>query len=157
MMRTDSYAEDVAALQEMAREFTEGFNSGDVERLMRFYGNSYVDVNLRQPVQSHEERKEYYTQVIRRLAGRIQVHPDEIVVHGDIALVRGRIELIRRDVAGTALTTTELRYLEIARKGPDGWKAVWGIDGPVQEYEPNLPLEEQKAIGNSPAPSDSAT
>ena len=62
---------------------------------------------------------------------RVQVHPDEIVVNGPIALVRGRIELIRE-----AGVTSELRYLEIARKETDGWKAVWGCDGPVQEYEP---------------------
>jgi len=33
----------------------------------------------------------------------------------------------------------ELRYLEISRKESDGWKAMWGMDGPVQE----LPGEEK--------------
>ena len=51
-----SDTQDMAALREMAREFTEGFNSGDVDRMMRFYGSRYVDVNLRTPLQSYEER-----------------------------------------------------------------------------------------------------
>ena len=136
MKLDESHTEDVAALQEMAREFTEGFNSGDVDRLMKFYGVSYVDINLRQPVQSHEERKQYYKHAIRERGLRVHVYPDEIMVHGQIAFVRGRIELTRKDASGTGVSTTELRYLEIARKEPGGWKAIWGMDGPVQEYEP---------------------
>lgn len=150
MMQTDTHADDVAALREMAREFTEGFNSGDVERLMRFYGSSYMDVNLRQPVQSHEERRDYYAWVIRRGLGRIQVHPDEIQVHGNFAFVRGRIVLSRQDAGGLASSIAELRYLEIARKGPDGWKGFWGMDGPVQEYVPSL-LPGDVANGRHPA------
>ena len=78
--------EDVKLLHHMAHEFEEGFNSGDVERIMRFYGDTYVDVNLRNPVQTHAERREYYSQVMRRLAGRIDVTPDEVLVRGDLTL-----------------------------------------------------------------------
>jgi hypothetical protein len=38
--------EDERFLRDMAREFEEGFNSGDINRIMRFYGQTYVDVNL---------------------------------------------------------------------------------------------------------------
>jgi hypothetical protein len=40
MPSIESEAEHVAKLRHMAREFTEGFNTGDVERIMRFYGVS---------------------------------------------------------------------------------------------------------------------
>lgn len=124
-------AADVSAIHDMAREFSEAFNGGDVDRMMRFCGDRYVDVNLRVPHQSREERRRYYAALIRRGAMRVAVHPDEIVVHGSIAVGRGRIEVTRRDSG----VTTELRYLEVLRKDADGWKAVWGIDGPVQEQE----------------------
>jgi len=128
--------DDVAALREMAREFEAGFNTGDVERIMRFYGDVYVDVNLRHPVPSRDERRSYYLEVMRRGAFRIAVQPDEIVVEHELAFVRGRIELTPLDPSGGA-SAKELRYLEISRKYADGtWKAVWGMDGPVQEYEP---------------------
>ena len=134
MQSTVSCEEDYAELRRMAQEFAEGFNLREVDRLMRFYGESYTDVNLRESVQSHEQRRAYLVDVMRRGDLRIQVHPDEIVVRGEIAFVRGRINLESKDSTGAGPSTTELRYLEVACKGPDGWKAVWGMDGPVQEY-----------------------
>jgi ketosteroid isomerase-like protein len=119
---------DQAALRQMARDFAEGFNSGDVARLMRYYGECYVDQNLRHPVQTWAERKAYFEKLIRRNDFQLAVFPDEIVIRGAIAFVRGRIELLRKDAA-----PTELRYMEITAKTNDGWKAVWGMDGPVQE------------------------
>lgn len=126
--------DDVAYLQQVAREFEEGWNHGDVDRIMRFYGERYVDVNLRNPVQSREERRTYYIQAMRR-GFRIRVRPEEIIVEGRLAFVRGTIHLASADAQGAALT--ELRYLEIAYKQPDGsWKMALGMDGPVQEYSP---------------------
>jgi len=79
-------SDDVAKLRHMASEFAEGFNTGDVDRIMRFYGNTYVDINLRSPVQSWQERRQYYAQVIRDGGFRIQVHPDEILVRAILRL-----------------------------------------------------------------------
>ncbi len=133
----ESEAEDVAKLRHMASEFAEGFNTGDVGRIMRFYGDSYVDINLRNPVQSWQERREYYAQVIRRSGLQVQVQPEEILIRGDFAFIRGTIEL----TAGSALDDSvrkELRYVEIAQRQQDGsWQVMWGMDGPVQEYTPS--------------------
>jgi ketosteroid isomerase-like protein len=127
--------QDIAALHLMAREFTEGFNKGDVARLMRFYADRYVDVNLRNPVQTHEERKAYYLHVMKTRNLRAEVRPADIIVEGDLAFIRGAILISRADSASEP-HPTELRYLEIARRSSDGtWKAWWGMDGPVQEYE----------------------
>jgi ketosteroid isomerase-like protein len=130
-MSTAASFADVAALRQIAREFTEGFNSGDVDRIMRYYGERYVDVNLRNPVQNWAERREYYSSVIRK-GVKVNVKPAEIVVEGEFGFVRGSIEVTLPDGK-----QSELRYLEIARKSDDGsWKMLWGMDGPVQEYEP---------------------
>jgi ketosteroid isomerase-like protein len=137
MPSTKPEPEDVAKLRHMASEFAEGFNTGDVDRIMRFYGDTYVDINLRNPVQSRQERHEYYLQVIRKGGFHVQVHPDEILIRGDFAFIRGSIELLRASAAGDS-GRTELRYLEIARRQQDGsWRVMWGMDGPVQEYTPS--------------------
>ena len=137
MPSTQSELEDVAKLRHIASEFAEGFNTGDVDRVMRFYGDTYVDINLRNPVQSRQERREYYLQVIRKGGFRVQVHPDEILIKGDFGFIRGSIELLRPSAAGDS-GRTELRYLEIARRQQDGsWQVMWGMDGPVQEYTPS--------------------
>jgi len=132
-MATDSNHEDLSQLRHMAREFAEGFNTGDVDRIMRFYGDTYVDINLRNPVQSHAERRAYYEQVIKR-GFRVSVQPDDIQIHGDFAFVRGTLELMPSNSTGDS-ARTELRYLEIVRRQTDGsWQVMWGMDGPVQEY-----------------------
>jgi len=133
---TQPEQEDVAKLRHMAMEFAEGFNTGDVDRIMRFYGETYVDNNLRNPVQSWQERRQYYAQVIRDRSFRVQVQPDEILIRGDFAFVRGRIELIPRSTVGGS-DRKELRYLEIVHRQQNGsWQVMWGMDGPVQEYTP---------------------
>jgi hypothetical protein len=42
---------------------------------MSFYGDTYVDINLRNPGQSWQERREYYTHVIRNDGFRVEVNP----------------------------------------------------------------------------------
>jgi ketosteroid isomerase-like protein len=137
MPSIESELEDVAKLRHMAREFTEGFNTGNVERIMRFYGDSYVDINLRNPVQSRQERQEYYREVIRKGGFKVQVQPEEILIRGDFAFVRGTIELTHGSALGDS-GQKELRYLEIVERQQDGsWQVMWGMDGPVQEYTPS--------------------
>ena len=69
--------EDEKFLRNMAHEFEEGFKSGDVDRIMRFYADTYVDVNLRNPVQTKAERREYYAQFMARPGIHVHVQPDE--------------------------------------------------------------------------------
>ncbi len=137
MPSIESEREGVEKLRHMASEFTEGFNTGDVERIMRFYGDTYVDINLRNPVQSWQERREYYAQVIRRGGFHVQVQPEEILIRGDFAFIRGTIELTPGSTLGDS-ARKELRYVEIAQRQHNGsWQVMWGMDGPVQEYAPS--------------------
>jgi ketosteroid isomerase-like protein len=126
--------EDETFLRNVAQEFEAGFNTGDVDRIMRFYGPAYVDVNLRNPVQTWDERREYYAKVMKRPGIRLSVRPDDILVRGDLALVRGTILLSQDDGPGVEATRKELRYLEVFERREDGtWRTLWGMDGPVQE------------------------
>ena len=120
-----------AEIRHLTREFVEGFNSGDVERIMRFYADTYVDVNLRQPVQSKQERAEYYRKIVARGDTKVDVVPDEILVAGDHAFARGTILLDRTPKEGGQSKRTELRYMEVWRKFPDGWKSIWGMDAEI--------------------------
>ena len=119
MPSTESEREDVAKLRHMASEFAEGFNTGDVERIMRFYGDSYVDINLRNPVQSWQERREYYAHVIRRGDFQVQVKPEEILIRGDFAFIRGTIEL----TPGSRLGDSARKRASVPRNLPTatGW------------------------------------
>lgn len=120
----------VAEIRRLTREFVAGFNTGDLDRMMRFYADDYVDVNLRHPRQTKAERREYYRRLLERGEFRVEVNPDEIVVSGEYGFARGTILLHPSDAGGQA-QPRELRYVEIWRKFPDGWKAIWGIDADI--------------------------
>jgi ketosteroid isomerase-like protein len=130
-------SKDERFLRDMAREFEEGFNSRDVERIMRFYGETYVDVNLRNPVQTKAERREYYTRVMQRPGIRLNVQPEDILIRGNLAFVRGTVLVTRTVPDRNDVERNELRYLEIAERTPNGsWQVIWGMDGPIQDYTP---------------------
>jgi ketosteroid isomerase-like protein len=116
-----------AEIRRLTQEFVEGFNTGDVDKMMRFYAPHYVDVNLRHPHQTWAERREYYRKIVSDRTRTVQVTPAEIVVAGDYAYVWGTIELTTRK-AGTPAQVRELRYIEIWKHLPQGWRSVAGID-----------------------------
>jgi ketosteroid isomerase-like protein len=127
---------DEEFLRNMAGEFEAGFNTRNVDRVMRFYGPKYVDVNLRNPVQTKAERREYYLRVIERPGFRgLKVRADDTLIRGDHAFIRGTVVLTEMAADTKETIQRELRYLEIAERQPDGsWQVIWGMDGPVQEY-----------------------
>jgi hypothetical protein len=95
---------------------------------MAFYADEYLDLNLREPRQTRQQRADYFHRLLARRTARVAVTPAEIVVCGDHAVVRGTILLTPLD---GARPPRELRYMELVRHFRDGWKAVWGIDADV--------------------------
>lgn len=118
---------DIAKIRALTREFVLGFNSGDLDRLMSFYADDYVDVNLRKPRQTRAERREYYRKIVDPGHLRVAVTPDEIVIAGDYAFARGTIRL-ERFTGNQGRPARELRYVEVWRRFPEGWKCLWGMD-----------------------------
>ena len=95
---------------------------------MTFYADEYVDVNLRRPIQTRAERREYFRELLARADNDDTVTPEAIVVAGVYAFIRGTIRLTPRTPGPAA---QELRYMEVARKFSDGWRAIWGIDAEI--------------------------
>jgi len=120
------------AIRALTREFVDGFNSADVDRMMRPYATLYVDVNLPRPLQTLAERAAYYRNIVARRDRRIEVTPEEIVVDGAHAVVRGSILLFKIDGSGVSRLDRELRYMELW-ENHDGWKSIWGIDAEIHE------------------------
>jgi ketosteroid isomerase-like protein len=119
----------VRQIKAITREFVEGFNSGDLNRVMRAYADNYIDVNLRRPRQTNAERREYYQKIITSGKVKVEVIPDEIIITGKHAIVRGTI-LLSRTEAGNE-KPRELRYIEVFQKFSNGWKSIWGIDADI--------------------------
>jgi len=113
--------------------FVKGFNSGNLDLIMSFYAKNYLDLNMPKPAQTWAERRAYYGKIMERADSKVEVQPEEIVVSGDVAVVRGTI-LLYRTTGGTTIKL-ELRYMELARKFPEGWRAVWGMDAELYPEE----------------------
>jgi ketosteroid isomerase-like protein len=123
---------DIAKIKALTREFVVGFNSGDVDRIMNFYADAYVDVNLPNPIQTKAERADYYRKIITSGHVKVDVAPDEVIISGDHAFARGSIFLYDTR-PGTERPKKELRYVEVWRKFASGWKSIWGIDADVHD------------------------
>jgi ketosteroid isomerase-like protein len=121
-------SQDADDIRRITQDVTDGFNAGDVARMMRHYDDTYTDVNLPQPRQSRAERGAYYGQVIAK-GVKIAVEPRDIDVAGDRAIGWGDLNVLGE--GGEVLR--RLRYLEIWRRTEDGWKAVCGMDSEVHD------------------------
>ena len=119
-----------AEIRRLTQEFVAGFNAGDVDRMMKFYAPRYVDVNLRQPRQTWAQRRDYYRRVVSRRDTKVAVTPADITVAGDHAYAWGTIELTRTRPGPGPLHKT-LRYMEIWRHFPEGWRSVAGMDAEI--------------------------
>jgi ketosteroid isomerase-like protein len=122
---------DEAQIRAATRDFVLAFNSRDLDRLLLFYADDYVDLNLAEPRQSRSQRRRYLGGILERGDTTVAVSPEEVLVNGDHAFVRGSIRL------RVAASTKELRYMEVFRKFPQGWKAIWGIDAEIYPVSPN--------------------
>lgn len=117
-----------AEIRHLTQEFVAGYNSGDVERLLRFYSDRFIDANMRQPVVTREEHAAYYRQILERRDSEVEVTPEEIVVDGTHATVRGSLLIYKLDNLRHRSAPVERRYMELWERQPDGWKCIWGID-----------------------------
>lgn len=132
----DNDVEDAKAqIQALTKGFVAGFNSGDINRMMKFYADRYVDVNLRHAVQSKAERTAYYQKILDRKDTKVEVYPEEIIVAGNHAFARGTLLVFRTPQGGGAAQRKELRYIEIWEKHADGWKSIWGMDAELYPDE----------------------
>jgi len=121
---------DEARIRAATRDFVEAYNGRDLERLLSYYADDYVDVNLPQPRQSKAQRRLYLSSILERGDTTLDVLPEQVIVSGAYAVVRGTIRL-RREARDGSTIPTELRYMELMRRFPQGWKAVWGIDAEI--------------------------
>jgi len=129
---THAVASVERTIKDLTAEFVEGYNSGNVKRMMHLHGPTYVDVNLPNPRQTRVQRRDYYLKVLSRGDSRIEVVPQQIEVDGNRALVWGKLT-IHNGPKNEHGKTQRLRYMEVWRKLPEGWRATWGMDAEVFE------------------------
>jgi len=122
---TVSSGDAAEEIRSRTREFVAGYNTGDVDRIMRICADRFVALNLKTPIQTRAGRTAYYRRLVERRDSQVEVTPEEIVVDGDHAVVRGTILFFPLDAAGKRGKATELRYMELWEHQASGWKSTW--------------------------------
>lgn len=123
-------------------EFREAYNTGDVNRLLAVFADSYSDMSEGNPSFYGGEAKAVLQQRLRKLFARYRAHLAvtiiSIRVQGSWAFDWGWHKLTLTPRAGRRSITKRTRYLEIWQKQDDGnWKIAIFLDN--ADLPPRMP------------------
>jgi uncharacterized protein (TIGR02246 family) len=134
-------ANDEYAISLAKTEYREGYNTGDVERLLTVFADSFTNMSEGQPSFYDAEGKEALrleaAKLFARYLVKIEVIVIAITVIGNVAYDRGWHKLRLTPKAGGEVETRNYRYCEIWQKQADGqWKISFFISN--KDYEPQM-------------------
>ena len=125
--------DDVYAINVAKTEFREAYNTGDVERLLRVYADSFTDMSVGVPSFYGSEARQVLRSRMSRLfdgfQARLVVSIIDIQVLRATAYDYGWHELTLTPKAGGEPITTRQRYFELWKKDIEGrWRIAFYLD-----------------------------
>jgi ketosteroid isomerase-like protein len=143
--------DDAYAIRLAKTELREGYDSGDVERVLAVFADECNDLSVGQPSFFGAEAKLVLRHRLRalfaRCRARLAVTIISISVQGAVAFDWGWHKLTLTPRSGGRAVSTRTRYLEIWQKQADGqWKIVIFLDN--LDVRPQMPpAEVLRAMG----------
>ena len=125
----ENQVSDRQLIEAAISEFTEAYNSGNLNEIIKYYGEDLIKVRNGAPPETKPETTQRIRDVFEHYRTRVEVVTDEIEVHGDMAFTRGtfRVTLTPKSAEGQAQILNR-RYLEIWRKEQGRWRVVRTMD-----------------------------
>jgi uncharacterized protein (TIGR02246 family) len=117
--------QDVAAIVEIAKDFSQAYEAGDVGRMMEFYSPDVI--YMAQGMPNHEGReilKKIYQQLFSNYRGHVDVQIEEVKILGDMAFDRARFTSTLTPKAGGEVVVSKGRLLEVLKKENGKWKSL---------------------------------
>jgi uncharacterized protein (TIGR02246 family) len=114
---------DVAAIVQVAKDFSQAYEAGDADRVASFYSPEVIYMAYR--MQNHEGRdivREIYRGAFAANRGHVDVHIVEVKVFGDVAYDRATFTVTMTPKAGGKPTVSKGRLLEILHKEGGQWR-----------------------------------
>ncbi len=148
-IRTDALSsspmDDQTAILTAITEYREAFNTGDVDRLLSVFANSYTDMSFGVPSFFGDEAPIVLRHRIERLFAEYQAEMKisviVVTVLGDTAYDFGWHILTLTSKSGGPSVTTRQRYMELWGKQSDGtWKIKFYMDN--ADLPPAMPDQE---------------
>ena len=140
--------DDAHAIAVAKSQYRDGYNEGDVDKVLSVFAPGFADLSEGQPAFSGAAAREALRARLQELfaGGPVRLEPlmIDVVVEGDQAYDFGWHRIWMRTQSGEE-REGRLRYFERWKKQPDGsWKIIYLITG--KEYEPAMaPLSEVAA------------
>jgi ketosteroid isomerase-like protein len=145
----DQYAINVAKT-----ELREGYNTGDVERILAVFADSFTDMRTGQASFYGVDAKTVLRASLEKLfrENHVKMTPVivDITISGDVAVEYGWHRMTLQPKSGGPMDVTRSRYAELWRRNPNsGWQIVFFIDNADQE--PELVEHALDALSAAPA------
>ena len=136
----DITMDDYYAINAAKTEIREGYNTGDVSRILAAFADSLTDMSDGHPSFYEGDAKTVLKARLEKLFREytVEMAPTiiEIIVEGDVAIDRGWHEMTLRPKIGGAEERRRTRYMEIWRRDArNGWRIEVFIDNADQDPE----------------------
>ena len=116
------------AIEAGISEFITAYDSGDVDSILRYYGDDLIKVRTGAAPETKSDLSRRVKEVFEKYDSQVKVCNEEIEVSGDIAFTRGSFRVSYTPKAGGETQVLERRYLEIWRKEQGRWVVVRAMD-----------------------------
>ena len=121
----DNSNPDVAAILQIARDFAQAVERGDIAKLMSFYSAEIVKSAPGQAPQSGKSAvEESWRKTLSQYDCRVDVQLDDVKILGEIAYDSGTFVLSLAPKGGGSVITSAGRVFEVIRKEGGAWKSV---------------------------------
>jgi ketosteroid isomerase-like protein len=148
-----SQTDDVRAIQLAKTEFREGFNTGDVDRILSVFAQGFIDMSAGQPgfygPEAHDHLRKRLEQLFAAYKVRMAMLISDVTVSGDVANDWGWHKMWLTPHAGGETKYVKLRYSEQWVNDGGVWKIFLLISapdpGPRMEARNELDVIEQLA------------
>ena len=126
--RTSDELEIKAAL----KKFIASYESNDRGGILSLFSPDFVDMSAGEPTRQGTAAKEWLlrkvAQVHAEFIPRLKINVHKVEVSGDLAYQRGDLVVTLVPRTGGDTFYIRQRFLEVWRRGPNGWKSVAGMD-----------------------------
>ncbi len=125
--------EDEYAINLAKTEVREGYNNGDIERILAVFADSFTDMSEGQSsfwnVDAKTMRRMRLEQLFREHSVELTPVIIDITISGDIAVEHGWHHLKRQPKAGGPIEASSTRYVEVWKRNANRvWQIVLFLD-----------------------------
>lgn len=126
-----------ALIDSVRTGFVIAYEAGDVEALLAYYDEDYLDMSMGVDTRGKEQMKRAFEDSFAKSDRGLEIHPEEVLIQGKWAMERGTFTIRLTDRSTGAESLSHRRYLEILIRRDDGrWYIFRDLDNEIPGGSP---------------------